>query len=96
MEQIDTLYNHIGSAIFNLGSHIAGQGDKISQEHQEAVNIFFSFSAASNVLIGLQYTTCILDLNRLLDVEHPWVMIVKDPSGLSEFTSNDDVLLLDA
>ena len=59
--------------------------------------IFLFYRVRFVVLIELkQYTTCILDLNRLLDVEHPWVMIVKDPSGLSEFTSNDDVLLLDA
>jgi len=36
-------------------------------------------------------TDCIIELNKLLDVEHPFEIRITDPSGVSEFTDDKDV-----
>ena len=62
---IDTIYNHITTAIWNLSQHMRQPG--VPEEHK------------ANIL------TTVDELNKCLDVEEPFTLIVDDPTGGSTF-----------
>lgn len=74
---IDSIYNHIAGAIFNLGQHAAActRSGNMSDEYTNKI------------------LDTVIALNVLLDVEKPFTLIVHDPSGLSEFNPKEGVLV---
>lgn len=73
---IDSLYNHITTAITNLGAHVRAAGSALSPEHRERI------------------METVVALNALLDVDEPWDFVVSDPSGASEVTPMEGVVLI--
>lgn len=75
--RIDTVYNHITNAVWNLSSHVRNQasaapGAEISSE-------------ASAILETVQA------LEACLDIAEPFDLIVDDPTGASKFKPDDGV-----
>lgn len=68
---IDTIYNHITTAIWNLSQHMRQPG--VPEEHK------------ANIL------TTVDELNKCLDVEEPFTLIVDDPTGGSTFRPDDGI-----
>ncbi|MEW5296852.1 MAG: hypothetical protein WDW36_000102 [Sanguina aurantia] len=71
-KHIDSVYNHIAAAIFNLGCYV--RSAPLSTDH---------FGKISETID---------QLNRLLDVEEPWELVVHDASGLSAFSREEGVV----
>lgn len=71
--RIDTIYNFIAAAVYNLGNHVAVNG-----------------RAAKQGLGGLpeqeaQYICASIDeLNRLLDLQQTFTVVIVDPQGISD------------
>lgn len=74
---IDSLYNHITTAITNLGAHVRAAGSALSPEHRERI------------------METVVELNALLDVDAPWDFVVCDPSGASEVTPMEGVVVVE-
>lgn len=72
---MDALYHHIAKAIQNIGMHVQ-QLAHYNQLSKEHEDAY------ADTLIGL---------NKLLDVDVPFVLKVNDPSGLSQFKPMDGV-----
>lgn len=70
---IDSIYNHMAAAIFNLGMHVRGAG--LSEDHKNKI------------------MDTIIVLNVLLDVEKPFTWVVYDPTGQSDFSKMEGVLV---
>eukprot|EP01060_Flectonema_neradi_P001819 TRINITY_DN1112_c0_g4_i1.p1 TRINITY_DN1112_c0_g4~~TRINITY_DN1112_c0_g4_i1.p1 ORF type:complete len:377 (+),score=74.96 TRINITY_DN1112_c0_g4_i1:39-1169(+) len=71
--KIDTIYNHIASAIWNLGKYVKDAGlDKDTE--------------------GKILDTIML-LNKALDVEHPFTVIVEDPTSRSIWQPSTGVVV---
>ena len=74
--KVDAIYNHISSAVFNLGTHVReGFCDGMENADEYKIKLM---------------ETCVA-LNVLLDVEHPWTWIITDPSGKSTFRPMEGV-----
>lgn len=76
---VDTVYNLIASAVFNLGDHVQKNrrmGGAISEEEL------------------LLICEKIDQLNTLLDMEQPFTVRVQDKQGLSEFKPSNGVVIL--
>lgn len=76
---VDTVYNMIASAVFNLGDHVQKNrrmGGAISEEELELI------------------CQKIDQLNTLLDMEQPFTFRVQDKQGLSEFKPSNGVVIL--
>lgn len=74
--RIDTVYNHISSAIWNLGQHVAACGRQpgsMSKEHEN------------------RFLDTIHLLNKALDVEHPFTWVVEDPTSASLWQPEEGV-----
>ncbi|TPX62837.1 hypothetical protein PhCBS80983_g00189 [Powellomyces hirtus] len=72
--RIDSLYNHVAAAIWNLAQHHAsGAAADLPAEQRDKM------------------ADCIAALQRLLDVDAPWTLVVHDPSGTSDFANVDNV-----
>ena len=69
---IDSLYNHISQAAWNLASHVRGRTD-VSSDYVARVG------------------ETIDALNKLLDVDEPFTIIVDDHTGVSCFKPDDGV-----
>mmetsp|Transcript_41688 Transcript_41688/g.109958 ORF Transcript_41688/g.109958 Transcript_41688/m.109958 type:complete len:252 (-) Transcript_41688:207-962(-) len=79
--RIDTVYNHITSAIWNLSSHVRNaQGATPGLEGGAELS-----ADASAILQTVEA------LEACLDVVEPFVIIVDDPTGASKFKPDDDV-----
>mmetsp|Transcript_2250 Transcript_2250/g.3414 ORF Transcript_2250/g.3414 Transcript_2250/m.3414 type:complete len:233 (-) Transcript_2250:759-1457(-) len=76
-KKIDSIYNHIASAIFNLGNYVgdARRVGSLSLDHAEKI------------------MDTVENLNKLLDVEKPFTWIVHDPSGTSVMKPTTGVLV---
>eukprot|EP01061_Rhynchopus_euleeides_P027442 TRINITY_DN4461_c0_g1_i1.p2 TRINITY_DN4461_c0_g1~~TRINITY_DN4461_c0_g1_i1.p2 ORF type:complete len:392 (+),score=187.25 TRINITY_DN4461_c0_g1_i1:119-1294(+) len=69
--RIDTIYNHIASAVWNLGTYVRSAGLNQDTENKVLDTIHL--------------------LNQLLDVEHPFTVIVDDPTSRSLWQPIDGV-----
>merc|ERR1740121_1659495 len=68
VRRVDTIYNIIASAVFNLGDHVRKNTRYGSIGEDEVTKI----------------TSTIDSLNILLDVEQPFTFVISDPQGVSE------------
>ena len=76
VRKVDAIYNHISSAVFNLGTHVReGFCDNVPDAEQYKEKLM---------------ETC-MALNALLDVEQPWTWVITDPSGRSQFRPMEGV-----
>lgn len=71
--RIDTIYNLIAAAIFNLGDHV--------QKNTRAGSI--SDDEATKICAAID------NLNQLLDLEQPFTFVISDPQGVSELKPSD-------
>eukprot|EP00285_Hemiselmis_virescens_P009345 CAMPEP_0173378456 /NCGR_PEP_ID=MMETSP1356-20130122/1611_1 /TAXON_ID=77927 ORGANISM="Hemiselmis virescens, Strain PCC157" /NCGR_SAMPLE_ID=MMETSP1356 /ASSEMBLY_ACC=CAM_ASM_000847 /LENGTH=263 /DNA_ID=CAMNT_0014331529 /DNA_START=70 /DNA_END=858 /DNA_ORIENTATION=+ len=71
--KIDSLYNLIASAVYNLSMHVSTLGNAISDDHKEKIG------------------ETVDELNKLLDVEKPWTLLLHDRTGLSEIRPEEGV-----
>merc|ERR1712146_530263 len=70
-------------AIFN---HISNAMSNLTQHARQN---FVTSETKEKVL------DCIEQLSKLLDIEHPWELVVRDPSGRSIFKPADGVEIID-
>ena len=75
--RIDTVYNHINNAIWNLSSHVRG-----ATAATEGVEMSADAAAILETVEALE---------ALLDVSEPFVIVVDDPTGASRFKPDDGV-----
>jgi len=73
--RIDTVYNHINNAIWNLSSHVRAASAPGAELSADAAAIIETVEA----------------LEALLDVTEPFVIIVDDPTGASKFKPDDGI-----
>lgn len=73
--QVDSIYHHIAKAIHNIGLHV----QQLSHHKQ------LSDEHRD------RYADTLIELNKLLDVDTPFVVKVTDKSGKSAFKPNDGV-----
>jgi len=91
--RIDTVYNHITNAVWNLSAHVrsstdaaraaaaaAAEAAEASETEQDA-----SATQAASILETVDA------LEALLDVEEPFEIVVVDPTGASRFKPSDGV-----
>ena len=74
--RIDTVYNHINNAIWNLSTHIRAQQSNPGAE----------LSADATAILET-----VEALEGLLDVTEPYEIVVDDPTGASRFKPDDGV-----
>eukprot|EP01065_Artemidia_motanka_P024493 TRINITY_DN2926_c0_g1_i1.p1 TRINITY_DN2926_c0_g1~~TRINITY_DN2926_c0_g1_i1.p1 ORF type:complete len:424 (+),score=178.33 TRINITY_DN2926_c0_g1_i1:72-1274(+) len=74
--RIDSVYNHIASAIYNLGKHV-----------QDSLRVPGSMTPE----VEGRFLDTIHLLNKALDVEHPFTWLVEDPTSASLWQPLDDV-----
>ena len=65
------IYNHIGSAVWNLGEYVRTAGLVEDTENK--------------------IMDTILLLNKMLDVEHPFTVVLEDPTSRSLWQPADEV-----
>ena len=73
--QIESIYNHIAAAVFNLSSHVRQNADHIDDNTTQCI------------------AETIDELNKLLDVDEPFTVIVHDPTATSLFKPDDGVVV---
>merc|ERR1719469_494217 len=73
--RVDTIYNMIASAVYNLGDHVQKCHRAGVMDEEESGKIAYEIGA----------------LNALLDLEHSFTLPVSDPQGSSEFKPDDGV-----
>lgn len=73
--RIDSVYNHITSAVWNLSSHLRGSANAGGEAASGADAI----------------TDLCEKLNEMLDVEEPFEIVVDDPTGASIFKPDDGI-----
>ena len=73
--RIDSVYNHITSAVWNLSSHLRGSANAGGEAASGADAI----------------TDLCEKLNEMLDVEEPFEIVVDDPIGASIFKPDDGI-----
>ena len=73
--RIDSVYNHISSAVWNLGAHLRAQVGAAEETTEQSASILATVDA----------------LEALLDVEEPFEIVVDDPTGASSFKPSDGV-----
>jgi hypothetical protein len=74
--RIDTVYNHINNAIWNLSSHMRGAQAEAGAE----------FTAEHIAILDT-----VEKLEALLDVNEPFIIVVDDPTGASRFKPDDGI-----
>lgn len=72
---IDSLYNHIGKAIFNLGRHVR-EVMPATEEYEDT---------------RYKIMETVMALNAMLDVEVPWTFVIHDESGESQVYPDDGI-----
>ena len=85
--RIDSVYNHISTAVWNLGAHLRAQVG-VGDAATAGAATDDATSDAANILATVDA------LEALLDVEEPFDVVVDDPTGVSSFKPNDGVDVL--
>ena len=78
--RIDTVYNHITNAVWNLSAHVrSSQGTSEEDVSEAAAGILETIDA----------------LEQLLDLNEPWDLVVDDPTGQSQFKPSEGVEMVE-
>ena len=78
--RIDTVYNHITNAVWNLSAHIRSQSGGGSEEMSES---------AASILETVDA------LEQLLELNEPFDIVVDDPTGASQFKPSEGVEVME-
>lgn len=88
--RIDSVYNHITNAVFQLSSHVRGQAEAAA-----AAAAALESGGGSGDDAAAAQAASILEtvdsLEALLDVDEPFDIVVDDPTGASLFKPDDGV-----
>ena len=76
---IDTVYNHITNAVWNLSAHLRSQVGEGAEQTETSMNILETVDS----------------LEKLLDLDEPWELIVDDPTGASQFKPSEGVEVIE-
>ena len=73
--RIDTVYNHITNAVWNLSAHVRSQSGGTEEMSETAASVLETVDA----------------LEQLLDINEPWDLVVDDPTGASQFKPSEGI-----